>query len=73
MSTARRAEPDEIAVLARVHEAQLKLFQANAEAAKQLLSYGDSKRNEQLDLSELAAFTMVANVIMNLDETITKE
>ncbi|MFM8250896.1 MAG: PSD1 and planctomycete cytochrome C domain-containing protein [Planctomycetota bacterium] len=73
ISTARRAEPDEIAVLARVHESQLKLFQANAEAAKQLLSYGDSKRNEQLDSSELAALTMVANVIMNLDETITKE
>jgi hypothetical protein len=73
LATARRPEADEVAVLARVHESQLKLFQANAESAKQLLSYGDSKRNEQLDQAELAAFTMVANVIMNLDESITKE
>ena len=73
LTTARRPEADEVAVLARVHESQLKLFQANAESAKQLLSYGDSKRNEQLDQAELAAFTMVANVIMNLDESITKE
>jgi hypothetical protein len=28
---------------------------------------------EQLDISELAAYTTVAGMILNLDETITKE
>ena len=42
-------------------------------AAEKLLAVGDTKRNEALDVSELAAYTMVANLILNLDETVTKE
>jgi hypothetical protein len=48
-------------------------FRADAEAAKQLLAVGESKRDEALDPAEHAAWTMVANLILNLDETITKE
>jgi hypothetical protein len=34
---------------------------------------GESARDKRLDASELAAWTTVASVILNLDETITKE
>jgi len=44
-----------------------------AAAAEKLLAVGDTKRNDKLDASELAAYTMVANLILNLDETVTKE
>ena len=37
------------------------------------LSQGESPRDEKLDASELAAYTTVASLILNLDETITKE
>jgi hypothetical protein len=73
LATGRKPGAEEAAVLARVYESQLGEFKGNAEAAKKLLSYGDSKRNEALDPAEHAAWTMVANVILNLDETVTKE
>jgi hypothetical protein len=34
---------------------------------------GESPRPAEADAPELAAYTMVANLLLNLDETITKE
>jgi hypothetical protein len=36
------------------------------------LSFGESKVDEKLDPVELAAWTMVANLLLNLDEFVTK-
>jgi hypothetical protein len=71
--TARRPTADEIAVLIPLYQAQLALFQADKDAATKLISYGDSKRNETLEVSEFAAWTMMANLMLNLDESVTKE
>ena len=38
-----------------------------------LLTVGQSKRNETLDANELAAWTITANLLLNLDEAVTKE
>jgi hypothetical protein len=38
-----------------------------------LLTYGETARNEKLDSVDLAAWTMTANLVLNLDETVTKE
>jgi hypothetical protein len=38
-----------------------------------LVSIGDAPRDAKLNVSELAAYTTVASVILNMDETITKE
>ncbi|MGH9842622.1 MAG: hypothetical protein ACREEM_28090 [Blastocatellia bacterium] len=38
-----------------------------------LLRIGESARDATMDPAELAAWTMVASAILNLDETITKE
>jgi len=73
LTTARVPTTDELAVLQRVFAKQTSHFQANAESAVKLLSYGEAKRNEQLPPVELAAYTMLANVMLNLDETVTKE
>ena len=42
------------------------------EAAKQLIAAGETKPDPRIKPSELAAWTMIANVILNLDEAITK-
>ncbi|MEO0413646.1 MAG: DUF1553 domain-containing protein [Verrucomicrobiota bacterium] len=48
-------------------------FQANPDSAKELIAVGESKPPADLDPIQLAAHTALANVILNLDETITKE
>jgi len=44
-----------------------------AASALDLVKQGESPRNEVLDLAELASYTTVASLILNLDETVTKE
>ena len=44
-----------------------------AASAVKLLGVGESPRDRRLDPAELAAWTTVASVILNLDETITKQ
>jgi hypothetical protein len=48
-------------------------FEKNPEAAKKLLAEGESPRDEKLDATEHATWTALCNMIMNLDETLTKE
>jgi hypothetical protein len=38
-----------------------------------LISAGEFPIDEKLDVCELAAYTTMANLILNFDETITKE
>ncbi len=45
----------------------------NTDAAQKLLAVGESKPDPQLNSAELAAWTGLANLMLNLDETITKE
>ena len=70
MSRAPKAE--EIKVLLKLYEEQLKAYRANDQAATKLLGVGESGRNESLNPAELAAWTVVASTVLNLDETVTK-
>jgi hypothetical protein len=65
-------QPDEIAVLRRTYAQQLDNFTRDPEAAKELLRIGDSPLPLGAPPAELAALTAVANVLLNLNETITK-
>ncbi|MEM7311581.1 MAG: PSD1 and planctomycete cytochrome C domain-containing protein [Planctomycetota bacterium] len=47
-------------------------YAADKEAAEKLVTYGDSQRDSAIDVAELAAYTMTANLLMNLDEFVTK-
>lgn len=47
-------------------------YQANQEAAKELLAVGATRSSEEINPSELASWTMTVNILMNLDEAITK-
>jgi hypothetical protein len=48
-------------------------YKADPKAAEQFLSNGDADRDKSLDVADLAAYTAVASMILNLDEVITNE
>ena len=72
LATARKPGADEIKVLKEVLDRQLAGFGNDKEAAGKLLGVGGFKASESLDASELAAWTTIASMILNLDETVTK-
>jgi len=72
-ATGRSATPREIEVLKGGLEKRLAKYKADPEAAKKLISQGDTKSDAAIDTAELAAYTTVASVIMNLDEVVTRE
>ena len=61
----------ETAVLARLHQDQREVFLKDAEAARRLLSVGDSPATAG-DAADMAAWAVVAGAILNLDEAVTK-
>ncbi|MEM8679760.1 MAG: DUF1553 domain-containing protein, partial [Planctomycetota bacterium] len=70
---ARTPSVDEQAVLTRGYHRYLQRFQSHPKQAEKLLTMGTASRDESLNAAELAALTTVANVLLNLDETITRE
>jgi hypothetical protein len=45
---------------------------SDSELAKQLISHGEAPRDERIEPRELAAWTIIATTLLNLDETVTK-
>ena len=72
LATARPPSEAETRVLKTIFNDELATYRKDTAAALKLLKVGESPRNEALDPAELAAWTTVAGVILNLDETVTK-
>jgi hypothetical protein len=73
LATARLPRDVELDVLIEVlQEAKIR-YRDDPPAATALISIGEAARDEQLDAAEHAAWTVVVNVISNLDETLTRE
>ena len=70
--TSRKPADGELAIVEQALQKHLEKYRANPAAAKEAISYGESKRDENLDPAELAAYSLVANLVLNLDETVTK-
>ncbi|MDA1092150.1 MAG: DUF1553 domain-containing protein [Acidobacteria bacterium] len=73
LATAHRPPPRAAQILVDGYGRHLERYQADRESALALVTQGQSSRDETLDVAELASFTMVANLILNFDGTITKE
>ena len=73
LATARRPPAAAEAILVDGFRRHLDRYQADRGAALDLVRQGEAPRDETLDVAELAAYTMVANLILNFDGTITKE
>ncbi len=70
--TARNPSAGEMAPLEALLTRQRSRFGADPEAAAGLLTVGESAADPSLDPAELAACTVVANVLLTLDEALTK-
>ncbi len=71
--TSRDATPGEIHLLQTAFEEFANEFERDPPAARGLLAVGEAPRNNDLDCVRHAAMTMVASMILNLDEAITKD
>jgi hypothetical protein len=73
LATARMPTQQEVDILVQAYQQNFKQYQAQPERAIATLQVGESERDTDLDLSEHAAWTGVAKLILNLSETITNE
>ncbi len=68
----RSPRENELKVLVPLYEKHLQQYKADPAAADKLLAVGESKTPDDLDKTELAAWTSIARVLLNLHETITR-
>lgn len=54
------------------HKDFLARYTRDVPAAQKLIAVGESKPGGKLNASDLAALTMIANVVFNLDEMLNK-
>jgi len=72
-ATLRTPSVSELDDLLIAYRRFLAAYETNVDAAKQLVAIGETPPEVSLDAVELATWTMMANVILNLDEVVTKE
>jgi hypothetical protein len=70
--TARKPTEGESKILAETLTAEKSHYASNADAAQKAVSVGESPVPKDVPAPELAAYTMVANLLLNLDESVTK-
>ena len=71
--TARLPKADELALLTARLAALRTVYQQDEAQAKKLIAVGASKPSAQLAAPELAAWTGIGTILLNLDETLSKE
>jgi hypothetical protein len=72
LCTGRRPQPGELDVLARVLDQQLRGFRHERQAARDLGAVGAEPILAETDATDLAAWTVVGSLLLNLDETLTR-
>jgi hypothetical protein len=68
----REPSGEEVRLLEGLHSRHLEQYRADPEAARKLVSTGESPLPQDLDVGALAAWSSVARVIFNLQETLTR-
>ncbi|MEM7309212.1 MAG: PSD1 and planctomycete cytochrome C domain-containing protein [Planctomycetota bacterium] len=72
-AVSRCPRDDEMKLLQSTLVGERATFREDVESAKALISNGEFPLDKDLDPAELAAWTTLASVLLNLDETITRE
>ncbi len=68
----REFRPEEVAILRESLQQLTQYYSANGNDAEQLIQTGESTPDPSLDKTSLAAWTMLCNQMMNLDEVLNK-
>jgi Protein of unknown function (DUF1553)/Protein of unknown function (DUF1549)/Planctomycete cytochrome C len=71
--TSRKPNEFEAAQLLKGLQARLAKYAADPNAARELLKQGKSPAASGVNPTELAAYTVTANVLLNLDEVVTRD
>lgn len=69
---ARRPTAEETSVVEAVLEKHTARYSHSPEAAASLITFGESKPDASIRPEDLAPWTLVANLVLNLDETLNK-
>jgi len=69
---ARKPEAVELQLLQDAYAKQLQLYTADPEAAQRAVAVGESKPLNVASPTETAAWAMLANLVLNLDETVMR-
>ena len=72
LATARHPKEEELEILIDLYKSQYQYFRQNRDKAYQVLSVGEKARDMNLYSVKTAAMTMVANTLLNHNETYTK-
>jgi hypothetical protein len=73
LATSRTPTPSELAMLKTSLQKYTERFRQSPGAAEQFVSQGEAPRNKSLDVVDLAAHTAVASILINMDESISKD
>ena len=68
----RPPSKEDLADLLALYRGHRAAYARNAAAAKKLIAVGERPADLTLNPVDLAAWTMVANLVLNLDEVVTK-
>lgn len=72
LATSRRVSEKELVVLSALYNDELDRFDADETSALALLETGEYPRDNRFDVTELAAFSVVGNTLLNFDAAIMK-
>ncbi|MBI1176614.1 DUF1553 domain-containing protein [bacterium] len=73
LATCRDASPEEVKELVTSYQDEWKHYQKSPEKAGELLAVGSYPVDKSIDPMQLAAWTVTANMVLNLDEVIMKD
>jgi hypothetical protein len=71
-AVSRQPEEPVVGALQQLYDGHLAHYRAHVAEAKKLIAVGNAPLATELDAAELAAWTSVARVVLNLHETITR-
>ena len=72
LATARAPDEVELSVLRDTLQEHRARFRADPKAAQQLVRVGESPPGPAVNVEELAAWSMVGNLVLNLDEVVNR-
>jgi hypothetical protein len=73
LTTGRQPTDDEVAILTDGLKSDRDRFKREPDAAKSLLGFGETVPASEFEPADLAAYTLTANVLLNLDEFVMRE